>query len=32
LRPGKHEFRAHAVTAGGTEIWSEAATVTVLPP
>lgn len=32
LRPGEHEFRARAATADGTEIWSQAATVTVLPP
>ena len=32
LQPGVHEFRARAVMPDGNEVWSEAATVTVLPP
>ncbi len=32
LQQGVHQFRARAVVSGGSEVWSEAATVTVLPP
>jgi hypothetical protein len=32
LQPGVHEFRARAVMPDGNEVWSNAATVTVLPP